>query len=71
MCAKSSTSRSSSAVEGEFLHELEEKMEVAQLQMKVYRALSQETLGGPDVQEAMSRLDSDLVDITMVCNSLF
>ena len=28
MCAKSSTSRSSSAVEGEFLHELEEKMEV-------------------------------------------
>ena len=34
--------------------------------MKVYRALSQETLGGPDVQEAMSRLDSDLLDITMV-----
>jgi hypothetical protein len=28
MCAKSSSSRSSSAVEGEFLHELEEKMEV-------------------------------------------
>ena len=28
MCAKSSTSRTSTAVEGEFLHELEEKMEV-------------------------------------------
>ena len=28
MCAKSSSTRTSSAVEGEFLHELEEKMEV-------------------------------------------
>ena len=28
MCAKSSSSRTSSAAEGEFLHELEEKMEV-------------------------------------------
>ena len=33
MCAKSSTSRSSSAVEGEFLHELEEKMEVKLFKM--------------------------------------
>ncbi|XP_060597073.1 nuclear pore complex protein Nup155-like [Ruditapes philippinarum] len=66
MCAKSSSSRSSSAVEGEFLHELEEKMEVARLQMNVLRALTQETVGGPDVQEAMSRLESDLLDITML-----
>lgn len=29
MCAKSSTSRTASAAEGEFLHELEEKMEVS------------------------------------------
>jgi len=65
MCAKSATSRSSSAVEGEFLHELEEKMEVARLQMNVLRAL-QQSVGGPDVQEAMSRLDSDLLDITML-----
>ncbi|KAL4235731.1 hypothetical protein ACF0H5_004123 [Mactra antiquata] len=65
MCAKSSTSRSSSAAEGEFLHELEEKMEVAKLQMNVLRALSQEP-GTQDVQEAMSRLESDLLDITML-----
>ena len=31
MCAKSSTSRTASAAEGEFLHELEEKMEVSKL----------------------------------------
>ena len=41
--------------------------QVAQLQMKVYRALSQESLGGAYAQEALSRLDSDLLDITKVC----
>ncbi|XP_052257804.1 nuclear pore complex protein Nup155-like [Dreissena polymorpha] len=65
ICAKSSTSRASSAAEGEFLHELEEKMEVARLQMNVLRALNL-TVGGPDVEEAMSRLESDLLDITML-----
>ncbi|WAR23622.1 NU155-like protein, partial [Mya arenaria] len=55
-----------SAAEGEFLHELEEKMEVARLQMNVLRALSQETIGGPNVQEAISKLESDLLDITML-----
>ena len=34
--------------------------------MNVLRALTQETVGGPDVQEAMSRLESDLLDITTV-----
>ncbi|XP_052776486.1 nuclear pore complex protein Nup155-like isoform X2 [Mya arenaria] len=66
MCAKSATSRVASAAEGEFLHELEEKMEVARLQMNVLRALSQETIGGPNVQEAISKLESDLLDITML-----
>lgn len=33
--------------------------------MSVLRALSQET-AVPDVQEALSRLESDLLDITMV-----
>ena len=35
--------------------------------MKVYRVLSQESLGGAYAQEALSRLDSDLLDITKVC----
>jgi len=34
--------------------------------MSVLRALQQETVGGADVQEALSRLESDLLDITMV-----
>ena len=45
--------------------------QVAQLQMKVYRALSQETLGGAYAQEALSRLDSDLLDITKVSMLLY
>ncbi|KAL5017128.1 hypothetical protein ScPMuIL_006717 [Solemya velum] len=76
MCAKSSTSRTSSATEGEFLHELEEKWRfaiclispVACLQLQVQKALSK--LNPPSlqiqaqVQEGVARLDSDLVDIT-------
>ena len=41
-------------------------LKVARLQMSVLRALQQETVGGADVQEALSRLESDLLDITMV-----
>lgn len=35
MSAKSSTMRTSSASEGEFLHELEEKMEVSNLEFEL------------------------------------
>ncbi len=35
MCAKSSTLRTSSATEGEFLHELEEKLEVSQIMFDI------------------------------------
>ncbi|ESO88145.1 hypothetical protein LOTGIDRAFT_234706 [Lottia gigantea] len=64
MCAKSSTSRMSSAAEGEFLHELEEKMEVARLQLQVHRALNKIPHKSPVMKEALNRLDSALIDIT-------
>ncbi|KAK3089178.1 hypothetical protein FSP39_001520 [Pinctada imbricata] len=64
MCAKSSTTRTTSAMEGEFLHELEEKMEVARLQMQVLRELSKLPTNDLRVQDAVSRLDSDLLDLT-------
>ncbi|XP_064606018.1 nuclear pore complex protein Nup155-like [Liolophura sinensis] len=64
ICAKSSGTTVSSATEGEFLHELEEKMEVARLQMQVYDAISKLNMGLPDVVEAAKRLDSNLHDIT-------
>ena len=40
--------------------------QVARLQKSVVQALTQEARGRDDVQEAIARLDSDLVDITMV-----
>uniref|UniRef100_A0A0B7BCT5 Nucleoporin Nup133/Nup155-like N-terminal domain-containing protein n=1 Tax=Arion vulgaris TaxID=1028688 RepID=A0A0B7BCT5_9EUPU len=63
ICAKSSTSRLGTSAAGEFLHELEEKMEVARLQMLVYKCLS--NMGRTsDVEVAKSKLDSELLDIT-------
>eukprot|EP00057_Strongylocentrotus_purpuratus_P015067 XP_011669541.1 PREDICTED: nuclear pore complex protein Nup155 isoform X1 [Strongylocentrotus purpuratus] len=65
MCSKSSSLRTSSASEGEFLHEIEEKLEVARLQLQVYEAISQScNHSDPHVQNALSVLDSELIDIT-------
>jgi nuclear pore complex protein Nup155 len=66
MCAKSSAMHSGSASEGEFLHELEEKMEVARLQMQVLETLQKWTSDLPTVKDALSRLNSELLDITTV-----
>jgi len=63
ICAKSSTSRLGTSAAGEFLHELEEKMEVARLQMNVYKCLSN-MRNSPDVEAAKNKLDSELLDIT-------
>ncbi|KAK7492894.1 hypothetical protein BaRGS_00015841 [Batillaria attramentaria] len=70
MCAKSATSVGGAAASGEFLHELEEKMEVARLQLQVQKALQRvgesamATSLQVDVREALDRLQSDLLDIT-------
>ena len=45
MCAKSSTLRTSTATEGEFLHELEEKMEVLCGTHKVCHSVCRTILG--------------------------
>ncbi|CAG2238962.1 NUP155 [Mytilus edulis] len=66
MCAKSSTTHISSAADGEFLHELEEKMEVARLQLQVQKALSKLSSSRMECQEALNRLDSDLLDLTIL-----
>ncbi|GFN98864.1 nuclear pore complex protein nup155-like [Plakobranchus ocellatus] len=63
ICAKSSTSRLGTAAAGELLHELEEKMEVARLQMQVYKCIC--NMGNsPDKEDAKNKLDSELLDIT-------
>ncbi|XP_006813173.1 nuclear pore complex protein Nup155 [Saccoglossus kowalevskii] len=64
MSAKSSNLRTSSASDGEFLHQLEEKMEVARIQLKVFEAISNFNSSLPEVQEALSQLNAELLDIT-------
>ncbi|XP_041111016.1 nuclear pore complex protein Nup155-like [Polyodon spathula] len=64
LSAKSSTSATSQAADGEFLHELEEKMEVARIQLQIQETLSRQYSQHPSVQGALSQLDSELMDIT-------
>lgn len=72
MCAKAAPSGGSAASSGEFLHELEEKMEVARLQQQVQKALLRlkesnvATSLQVDIRDALERLQSDLLDITML-----
>ncbi|XP_044520250.1 nuclear pore complex protein Nup155 isoform X2 [Gracilinanus agilis] len=64
LSAKSSTAISSIAADGEFLHELEEKMEVARIQLQIQDTLQRQYSHHPSVQDAISQLDSELMDIT-------
>lgn len=48
---------------GEFLHELEEKMEVARIQLQLLETI-QQLPDSPNTQEAIIALNSDLLDIT-------
>lgn len=69
MCAKSATSMGGKAASGEFLHELEEKMEVARLQLQVLNCLQRvgDGLGisaQVDIRDAQQQLQADLLDIT-------
>ncbi|CAH1772348.1 unnamed protein product [Owenia fusiformis] len=63
MSAKSSTLRTTSSTQGEFLHELEEKMEVARIQLQIFDALSRRG-DANKIQDTLSRLNSELLDIT-------
>ena len=68
MSAKSSNLRTSVSGEGEFLHELEEKLEVARIQMQVYEALMRINTGPASAHlgHALAVLNSRLMDITTV-----
>merc|ERR1719454_751078 len=60
MCVKSSDGGSANRAAGELLHQLDEKMEVARVQLQVLEAVT----GNPDAEAEISRLNSDLLDIT-------
>lgn len=73
MSAKSCNLRTAASGEGEFLHELEEKLEVARIQMQVYEALSRINAATPSrqIDQALAVLNSRLLDITTVSSSTF
>ncbi|XP_042309327.1 nuclear pore complex protein Nup155 [Sceloporus undulatus] len=64
LSAKSSTAISPIAADGEFLHELEEKMEVARIQFQIQEALHRQSSHHTSVQDAISQLDSELMEIS-------
>lgn len=68
MSAKSCNLRVAGSGEGEFLHELEEKLEVARIQMQVYQALVNLKTVNPSsrIAQALAALDSRLLDVTTV-----
>ncbi|XP_015792110.1 nuclear pore complex protein Nup155 [Tetranychus urticae] len=54
---------------GELLHDLEEKMEVARLQLQVMENLSQRAdASTPNIKEAIKKLNEELLDITLLYN---
>ena len=68
MSAKSCNLRTAGSGEGEFLHELEEKLEVARIQMQVYQALVKLNASNPSrrIEQALAGLNSQLLDVTTV-----
>ncbi|XP_051972803.1 nuclear pore complex protein Nup155 [Xyrauchen texanus] len=64
LSAKSSSCMSSLGADGEFLHELEEKMEVVRIQVQIQETLRRQYSHHPSVQGAITQLDSELMDIT-------
>uniref|UniRef100_A0A3B3YKM1 Nuclear pore complex protein Nup155 n=1 Tax=Poecilia mexicana TaxID=48701 RepID=A0A3B3YKM1_9TELE len=64
LSAKSSSCISAQASDGEFLHELEEKMELVRIQLQIQETLIRQYSSHPSVKNAISQLDSELMDIT-------
>ncbi|XP_011603164.2 nuclear pore complex protein Nup155 isoform X1 [Takifugu rubripes] len=64
LSAKSSSSISAQASDGEFLHELEEKMDLVRIQVQIQETLIRQYSHHPSVKNAVSQLDSELMDIT-------
>ena len=71
MSAKSCNLRTAASGEGEFLHELEEKLEVARIQMQVYEALTRvnTATSSRQLEQALALLNSHLMDITTVSSA--
>jgi len=69
MCAKNSLTMAGSHLENEFLHELEDKLEVARIQSQIHQSLTTTNVPRKLIQEkadALKMLDSKLIDISQL-----
>ncbi|XP_061590072.1 nuclear pore complex protein Nup155 isoform X2 [Cololabis saira] len=64
LSAKSSSCISNQTTYGEFLHGLEEKMELVRIQVQIQETLIRQYPNFPPVKTVVSQLDSELMDIT-------
>ncbi|KAM3874094.1 nuclear pore complex protein Nup155 isoform 2-T2 [Diretmus argenteus] len=64
LSAKSSSCILAQGADGEFLHELEEKMELVRIQVQIQDTLNRQYSQHPSVKNVISQLDSELMDIT-------
>ncbi|XP_068106698.1 nuclear pore complex protein Nup155 [Hyperolius riggenbachi] len=64
LSAKSSAGNSALPADGEFLHELEEQMEVARIQLHIQDMLIRRYSHHPSAQDAIVQLDTELMDVT-------
>uniref|UniRef100_A0A8C5EGR8 Nuclear pore complex protein Nup155 n=1 Tax=Gouania willdenowi TaxID=441366 RepID=A0A8C5EGR8_GOUWI len=64
LSAKSSSSITAQASDGEFLHELEERMELVRIQVQIQETLIRQYSHHPTVKNVISQLNSELMDIT-------
>uniref|UniRef100_A0A8C6MDC4 Nucleoporin 155 n=1 Tax=Nothobranchius furzeri TaxID=105023 RepID=A0A8C6MDC4_NOTFU len=64
LSAKSSSGVSARASDGEFLRELEDKMELVRIQVQIQETLIRQYSHHPSVKNAISQLDAELMDIT-------
>uniref|UniRef100_A0A667YWM0 Nuclear pore complex protein Nup155 n=1 Tax=Myripristis murdjan TaxID=586833 RepID=A0A667YWM0_9TELE len=64
LSAKSLSCTSAQGADGQFLHELEEKMELLRIQVQIQETLIRQYSQHPSVKNAISQLDSELMDIT-------
>lgn len=69
VCARAAVTSYGNAAHGQFLHELEEKMDVAKVQCQILEAVRQLPVGSRPqsvVQQAIVGLNADLLDVTQL-----
>ncbi|CAL8321736.1 unnamed protein product [Lota lota] len=64
LSAKSSSTLSTQGADGEFLHQLEEKMEVVRIQAQIQETLARQYSQHPSAKKAIAELDLEIIHIS-------